>query len=163
MLPSFGFNSSYTSWILSLTSLDFFLILINGSPSTKFTSSRGIRNRDPLSPFLFILMVEGLSQTIKSMVVNQEIKGLHLHSNDLTQTYQQLVDDTLLMGHSSLRESHTLKKFLNLFMEVFGTTINHDKSQFFFFNASPCLGILWDPINLFWKGVTKEQKNKGIL
>jgi len=43
-------------------------ILLNGSPSEAFTPSHGLRQGDPLSPFLFILAVEGLSRLVKAQV-----------------------------------------------------------------------------------------------
>jgi hypothetical protein len=44
------------------------LVLINGGPTEKFPSKRGLRQRDPLSPFLFLLAAEGLNVMIKTMV-----------------------------------------------------------------------------------------------
>eukprot|EP00253_Pinus_taeda_P015682 PITA_15682 len=42
-----------------------FSILLNGAPSNTFTPSRGLRQGDPLSPFLFVLMMEGLGRALK--------------------------------------------------------------------------------------------------
>jgi hypothetical protein len=64
-LLAFGFSPAWVDWILNLTSSTFFSILINGVPSLPFSPSRGIRQGDPLSPFLFIIMVEGLSDSSK--------------------------------------------------------------------------------------------------
>jgi hypothetical protein len=60
MLGAFGFNLSWISWIISLSSMKFFSILLNGSPSPNFNASRGQRHGDPLSLYLFIILVEGL-------------------------------------------------------------------------------------------------------
>lgn len=65
MLLAFGFSSTRTRWIMTLISSPSFSILLNGSPSKPFRPSRGIRQGDPLSPFLFVLMAECLSRLLK--------------------------------------------------------------------------------------------------
>ena len=63
---AFGFDHSWIKWILILITTPFFSILINGIPSIPFNPSRGIRQGDPLSPFIFILMSEGLRHMLKN-------------------------------------------------------------------------------------------------
>ena len=60
----FGFDHSWTRWILSLITTTFFSVFIKGVPYKPFNPSRGIRQGDPLSPFIFILMSEGLGRML---------------------------------------------------------------------------------------------------
>ena len=64
---------------MNLVTTPFFIILLNGSPTRVFQVARGIRQGDPLSPFVFILMVEGLSRLIKTQSENGELRGIKIH------------------------------------------------------------------------------------
>ena len=66
MLSAYGFSPPWVRWVMSLVSSTLFSILINGIPSQPFSPSQGIRQGDPLSPFLFVLMAEGLGRLIKN-------------------------------------------------------------------------------------------------
>lgn len=81
MLNAFGFSPMWVRWIMSLISSSFFSILVNGIPSQTFSPSREIRQGDPLSPFLFVLMVEGLGRHIKHALISQQLKGLSIHNS----------------------------------------------------------------------------------
>jgi exonuclease III len=98
ILESFGFDQCWVNWILNLTSSTFFSILVNGVPSKPFSPSRGIRQGDPLSPFLFVLMAEGLGRYIKAAVTDGSLKGLPLHNIQPAPSHSQFVDDTLLLN-----------------------------------------------------------------
>eukprot|EP00253_Pinus_taeda_P006789 PITA_06789 len=100
---------------MALVTLPNFSILVNGVPSEIFTPSKGLRQGDPLSPFLFILVMEGLGRTIKSAKVSGKIKGLQLVENGQALTHQQFVDDTMLQGIPMVKEATTYKKILNDF------------------------------------------------
>jgi hypothetical protein len=78
-LLAFLFDSSWVSWIVNLTSSTLFSILVNGVPSKPFSPSRGIRQGDPLFPFLFILMVEGMNRAIKETITDHSLSGLTPH------------------------------------------------------------------------------------
>eukprot|EP00253_Pinus_taeda_P009202 PITA_09202 len=135
VLESFGFSRRWIDWIHSLISSPNFSILVNGTPSKTFTASRGIRQGDPLSPFLFILAAEGLGRFIKKEREANIIKGLKLWGNNLPLTHQQFVDDIMLFGEPTVKEVKHLRRILDLFAEASGLEINRDKSCVFIFNT----------------------------
>jgi hypothetical protein len=120
MLLAFGFDQRWVTWILNLTSSDFFSILINGVPSRPFSPSIGIRQGDPLSPFLFIIMVEGLSHSIHATVESNLLIGLPLHGISPPISHSQFVDDTLLMGAPTVYKSNCLLTIFQTFSDASG-------------------------------------------
>jgi len=135
VLESFGFNKLWVNWILKLTSSAFFSILVNDTPFQPFHSTKGIRQGDPLSPFLFILMAEGLGRYLKAMVLEGSLKGIPLHNLHPTPSHSQFFDDTPLMNTPTVREATKLNSILSDFMEASGMLLNLEKSKLYFFNT----------------------------
>ena len=106
-----------------------FSILVNGSPSPFFTASCGIRQGCPLSPLLFILVIEGLSLLIEDAKVNRRIRGINI-SPQLFLTHLLFVDDVILFGLGFFEEWMAFKVILDTFCEAFGMHINMEKSCF---------------------------------
>ena len=129
---AYGFHWEWVWWIMNIASTTFFSILLNGSPTKMFQPSRGIIQGNLLSPFIFILVVEGLSRVIKDKVEKRELKGLNLHTISEVISHHQFVDDTVLMGHSSVPEEQILKKFLNNFSISFYLKLKNSSLKSYF-------------------------------
>ena len=134
ILLAFGFSQTWVRWIYNLLSSAFFSVLINGIPSATFRPSRGIRQGDPLSPFLFVIMAEGLGRSITAARLKNRLRGLSFN-NSPAHSHQQFVDDNMLFGHPSVQEASLIKSILSTFSEASRALINRVKSQIFFFNT----------------------------
>jgi len=75
-----------------------FSILISGSPSNTFTSSRDLRQGYPLSRFSFILAMEGPGKVIQKSYLLGHLHGLRLFGVKIPILHQQYVDDVYSMG-----------------------------------------------------------------
>jgi hypothetical protein len=127
LLESFGFDSHWVHWIMRLTSSSFFSILFNGVPSKPFSPTRGILQGDPLYPFLFVLMAEGLGRYLKTSVLEGYLKGLPLHNIQPTPSHIHFVDDTLLLNTPTTQEAIKLNSILTDFVDALGIALNLEK------------------------------------
>ena len=112
---------------MTLTSCPFFYILINGVLSPTFKPSRGIRQGHPLSPFIFIFMIDGFSCLIQATSHSNKKIYLCFQNHEIKHTHQEFLDGTLAMGHPLDKEAKAFKQALKYFMVSFGTSINEAK------------------------------------
>eukprot|EP00253_Pinus_taeda_P004333 PITA_04333 len=128
LLTHLGFNYSFISWIMGCISNVSFVVLINGAASPFFKSQRGLRQGCPLSPLLFLLVVEGLSRLIHKARRTDKIKGIEVAIN-LYISHLLFVDDILIFSNGSYNELKEYKNIFDLFMKATGMQINSGKSQ----------------------------------
>lgn len=76
VLRCFGFLAKWRQWISQCISTTSFSILLNGSPFGTFTPGRGLRQGDPLLPFLFVIVTEVLSQLLLKAEADNAIHGV---------------------------------------------------------------------------------------
>ena len=82
-----GFGEKWADWIRWCISTASFSVLINGSPTGFFRSTRGLRQGDPLSPYLFVLGIEALSGLINKALREGFLTGYKIRG--MGGTYQK--------------------------------------------------------------------------
>lgn len=111
ILLRLGFNSNWVELIMNCISSPCFSILINGERKGNFHSSRGLRQGDPLSPYLFILVAEGLSHLISKANSRGSLTGLTC-SNGPMISHLLFADDSIIFCRAAEQELVSLKNLL---------------------------------------------------
>ncbi|KAJ9557521.1 hypothetical protein OSB04_012135 [Centaurea solstitialis] len=109
--------------------LDNVSVLINGSPTKEFRLGKGVRQGDPLAPFLFILAAEGLSVALREAHRNNIFKGIRFDNSEEDVSLFQFADDAIFMGEWNLENARNLIRILKCFEICSGLKINLSKSR----------------------------------
>jgi len=128
VLAVMGFGTKWRRWIKTCVTSASMSILINGKPSKPFKMGRGLRQGDPLSPFLFVLMGEVLNKMVQRAAELNMIKGITVGTGDVQLTHLQFADDTLIFCEAEVQYLIRLKHILLSFQSLSGLMVNYSKS-----------------------------------
>ena len=103
-----------------------YAVLVNGCPTDFFPVGRGLRQGFPLSPLLFLLVIEGLSRLIIKAKAEGNINGIKISGN-LSICHLLFVNDIMIFGSSSIAEWHVYYELIKEFCNVSGLSINTKK------------------------------------
>jgi hypothetical protein len=128
MLYRFGFCEKWIRWIRACVFAGNLSILVNGSPTNEFNIQRGLKQGDPLAPFLFLMVAEGFGGLMKKAVEDNVFKGFSCGGDGMVISHLQYADDTLCIGEASVQNLWVLKSILCGFHLASGLRINFGKS-----------------------------------
>lgn len=124
VLSQMGFCITLIRWILiCITSLSV-SILINGEVKGFSRGGRGIRQGDPLSPFLFTIVMQVLSLMLDKAAGHKVISGFKVQPPGISVTHLQFADDTLFFLGTNMTEVQMMKDILMAFELCYGLHIN---------------------------------------
>ena len=107
-------------------------ILRNGEPTETFQSTRGIRQGDPLSPYLFVVCMERLSHLIEHHVMEGAWQAIPLTRGGTQMSHLMFADDVVLFGEASVEQARVVKNCLHIFCEAYGQRVSSQKSSVYF-------------------------------
>jgi hypothetical protein len=136
MMEKMGFASGYVSIIMRCVQSARFSLKLNGGVSGVFNPSRGLRQGDPLSPYLFLFCVEGFSALLRQAQVERQILGVKFGSDGPTVTHLLFADDSIVFLEASATSLATLRGVLHDYEESSGQKVNLQKSSIFFGRGS---------------------------
>ncbi|GKB51200.1 RNA-directed DNA polymerase, eukaryota, partial [Tanacetum coccineum] len=128
VLKEFGFRCKWRNWIQSCLTSSKGSILVNGCPTNEFQFYKGLKQGDPLSPFLFILVMESLHLSFQRIVNAGMFKGIVLDQS-LCLSHMFYADDAIFLGEWSDGNISTLIHVLKCFFHASGLKINLNKSK----------------------------------
>ncbi|XP_026459693.1 uncharacterized protein LOC113360397 [Papaver somniferum] len=127
-----GFCSEWCNMIHQCISTTNSVVLLNGSLGQKLSPTRGIRQEDPLSPYLFILCMEAISRYLSLAQRKGLIHGIKVTNDSPPINHLLFVDDCLILGNANLIENKNILKIFTEFSKGSGELINFQKSGIFF-------------------------------
>ena len=132
LMAKMGFDDRWIQLIYGCISSVSYSILVNGEPHGDIKPTRGLRQGNPLSPYLFLLVSEGLNGLIQQAVGVGDIKGFSLYRNGPRISHLFFADDTLLFCRAELREVQSVQNILRKYELALGQKINQGKTTLFF-------------------------------
>ncbi|GAA0169726.1 hypothetical protein LIER_24143 [Lithospermum erythrorhizon] len=132
MLIRVRFSSHWVTLIMNYVESVTYSLLINGDQVGYITPGRGLRQGDPLSPYVFIICMEGLISLLKEACSAGELQGIKVGPSVDPMTHLMFVGDTLLLGCATLSETAKFKSILDTYKSWSGQLVNAQKSTLLF-------------------------------
>ena len=130
-LQFFKFPSDWINLIMSCVSSTTLSVLVNGERLTEFVPSRGIRQGNPLSPYLFIMCMEYLAWLIQVKVEGGNWIGVKPARTGPASTHLFFTDNLVLFAKANSKSCQAINRALGKFCEISGQKVNLSKSSIF--------------------------------
>ena len=112
IMRKLGFNEKWINLVMMCISSVSYFVIINGDTYGNIVPSRGLRQGDPLSPYLFLLCVKGLSALLHEAARNQHLSGISISRGCPKITHLFFADDSLLFCKANSEECRKFKEIL---------------------------------------------------
>ncbi|KAL8091333.1 hypothetical protein AgCh_033807 [Apium graveolens] len=134
-LQLFGFPERMIGWIRECISSPSYSVILNGQMHGYFKGEKGLRQGDPLSPYLFTLVMQMLSLMIKRRVEEEGNFNYHPKCAKFNITHLSFADDLFLFCAATPTSVQILKDCMDEFGRCSGLWPNNGKSEVFFGNV----------------------------
>jgi hypothetical protein len=129
VLQTTGFPTRIVQLIMECISTVSYQVLINGQPSSSLLPERGIRQGDPISPYVFILCANVLSGLLHMESKKKSIHGIKVARSAPPISHLLFADDSLLFARASVTEAETIMQVLQNYQQASGQLVSLDKSE----------------------------------
>ncbi|XP_042964521.1 uncharacterized protein LOC122298719 [Carya illinoinensis] len=132
VMVKLGFGGRWVDLIMECVQSVSYAILVNGKASNSFVPSRGLRQGDSLSPYLFLLCVESLSSLINQAERQKVLRGVLVARGGIRVTHLLFAYDCVVFGQASWQEWLKIKQLLEIYEKASGQCLNRQKTSLFF-------------------------------
>lgn len=137
VMGKMSFPTLWRKWMRECVTTASAAVLVNGSPTEEFSLARGLRQGDPLSPFLFLLAAEGFHIMMDSLITHNIFTGYKVgRDHNVSISHLQFADDTIILGEKSWANVRAMRAVLHLFATMSGLKVNFNKSELVGVNVS---------------------------
>lgn len=129
-LRALAVPEKFVNWISQCISTPTFSVSVNGSVGGYFKSNKGLRQGDPLSPYLFVLAMEVFSSLLKTRF---EAGYIHYHpkTSELSISHLMFADDVMVFFDGGSSSLHGISEALDYFASWSGLQVNKDKTNLY--------------------------------
>lgn len=137
VLEKLGFCDTWISWMMQCVTTVSYSFLLNNEVVGCVLPERGIRQGDPLLPYIFILCGEVLSGICKRGQEIGTLPGIRVSRNSPKLNHLLFADDTMIFTNTDSHSCSTLVEILKSYEQASGQMINPQKSSISFSSKTP--------------------------
>ncbi|KAL0456254.1 UNVERIFIED_CONTAM: LINE-1 retrotransposable element O protein [Sesamum latifolium] len=137
VLGKLGFPASFIELIMLCVASVKYSFVLNSTRFGSITPQRGLRQGDPLSPYLFLLCTESLCSLFRNAEVNDEIPGVAVYCGAPKISHLLFVDDTMVFCPANPKTMNEVRRILEVYRKASGQETNFLKSSAAFSRNTP--------------------------
>ncbi|GAU36566.1 hypothetical protein TSUD_277720 [Trifolium subterraneum] len=131
VMTKMGFSDVWIQWVMMCVSSVNYSVLMNSDRVDPISPGRGLRQGDPLSPYLFILVTECLTALIHQAVGRGDLHGVRICRGAPEVSHLLFADDCFLFCRANVAEVNELMRILHTYETASGQQVNLLKSEVF--------------------------------